>query len=98
MTPEWRTLVDFPDYEVSEDGRVFSKYNKRLLRPRKNSRGYMQVVLMRDGVRHSKCVHLLVLNAFKGVAHTASPHTLRINHNKADNSVGNFTIPERTKK
>lgn len=68
---EWRRLVEFPNYEVSNDGRVrraVAGTNKRvgdLLRCRLNDRGYPHYRLMRKDGRHLNVrAHRLVAFAF----------------------------------
>lgn len=74
MTAEWRPIAGFGDYEVSDLGEVRSwKVCRRLPGPlpRKmvggfGTKGYLQVVLCRDGKQFSRHVHRLVLEAFVG--------------------------------
>jgi len=71
---EWRTISDFPDYEVSNLGRVRSwinpKRNRRdepkLLRLYENRQGYHTVDLSNRVSRKIRTVHRLVLSAFVG--------------------------------
>lgn len=62
----WRTVVGFPDYEVSNAGRVKSlKHGKqRVLADRPDGCGYLQVVLCMNGKETSHKVHRLVATAF----------------------------------
>ena len=71
----WRTIDNFPMYEVSNKGRVRSwKNNKwgrsqkpRLLKLARNAKGYPRVQLTRvDGKKKSWFVHKAVLTAFVG--------------------------------
>ena len=66
----WRPIEGFPDYEVSDMGRVRSlKYGKiKTLRPGVNSKGYCIVVLSIGGVAKCKSVHRLVASAFLGAS------------------------------
>ena len=52
---EWRTVVDFPDYLVSEDGVVKTDTKQYYCSVRK--RGYMRVRLNRDKKRYDVGVH-----------------------------------------
>ena len=68
MTEEWLPIIDFPDYFVSNQGRVKSTKRKGdpiILKPWL-ARGYPTVSLSRDGVMNKFQVHTLVLNAFVG--------------------------------
>jgi len=61
----WKTIEEFPDYEVSNMGRIKSykcdKINGKILKPWKNKKGYLCVELNN---RSSKLVHVLVLENF----------------------------------
>jgi hypothetical protein len=91
MTEHWKTIANFEAYEVSDLGRVRRRLPGgsgaavvgKLLKPRPDPKGYLKVVLCRDG-EHSKKVHRLVAEAF-----IPNPLNLpQVNHkrgNKADN-------------
>lgn len=59
MSESWKQIENYPDYLVSDNGRICS-LKTGLLRPRENSRGYMLVNLAGD----SKRIHRLVAKAF----------------------------------
>lgn len=62
----WKEIDGFPDYEVSNLGRVCSfkgKYPK-ILKPGKSSSGYLQVILCMGGKGVRKTIHRLVAEAF----------------------------------
>lgn len=87
MSEKWRRVFS-PMYAVSTTGRVKNVLRGRKLRPAVMSRGYAQVVLYKNGIRHPRFVHRLVAEAFIG----SSPK-LQVNHkngHKLDNSVGNL--------
>lgn len=74
-TPEvWRVIADYPDYAVSDLGRVkrvvATTYGKvdRIVKPQKMTIGYFKVILFRDAKRHQCYLHHLVLRAFVGPA------------------------------
>ena len=71
ITEEWKSITDFPGYEVSNLGRVRSINQSwsglpRLLKPIQSSRGYLNVVLFKDSRRHQFGIHRLVLITFVG--------------------------------
>ena len=69
MKEEWRTIEEFPNYSVSNLGRVrrdtpgVGTRRGRILKPWSNS-GYMAVDFYRNGKRYCKKVHRLVAEAF----------------------------------
>ena len=78
-------------YEVSDLGRVKSlKYgNEKILKPLKNTHGYLHVSLCKDGQRKTIAVHRLVAEAF-----IQNPNNLEtINHKdevKTNNAASNL--------
>lgn len=65
---EWRPAPGFPDYEVSNLGRVLSRRRRqpRILRAATTGKGYLQVTLFSDSGARNVQVHALVLSAFVG--------------------------------
>jgi len=61
---QWKEVKGFKRYEVSDDGQVRNKKTGRVLKPGKNSRGYLLVGLWFNGKRTNKYVHRLVTEAF----------------------------------
>jgi len=81
MTEDWRTISDFPGYEVSDQGRVRSYWAygagelfnwhieerpQRIISSRPGYYEYVHVSLHRSGKLVNKRVHHLVLRAFRG--------------------------------
>ena len=65
MNEEWKKIEDFPNYSVSNLGRVRNDRTGKILKPGKNRCGYRQVILSQG---HCKSrvfsVHRLVADAF----------------------------------
>lgn len=84
----WKPIPGFPWYEVSSEGRVWSKRNG-LLKTRLSDRGYVLVNLYNNGKLYTKKVHRLVAEVF-----LSNPNNLPyINHkdeNKSNNNVLNI--------
>lgn len=84
----WKPVPGFPDYEVSSEGRIWSKKNG-YLKTRLESRGYEIVNLYLYGKMYTKKVHRLVALAF-----IQNPDNLpQINHkdeNKSNNRIDNL--------
>lgn len=92
---EWREVVGFSSYEVSNIGRVrrvkaaMGTRPSYILKPRPNKDGRIQYCLYRDGKRHEMQAHRLVLEAFIGPC----PETYECRHldgNHLNNSVENL--------
>lgn len=64
LKEEWRPVIGFPDYEVSNLGRVFNKVTERYMVPQKNQQGILNVGISRDKVQHKRSLARLVANAF----------------------------------
>lgn len=61
-----RTINNFPNYAITDDGRVWSNKRERFLKPYSNTFGYKQIELWRNKHRFQKIVHRLVLETFVG--------------------------------
>ena len=93
LTMTLKTIPEFPDYQVSSDGRVWSTrtwrgQTGRWLKP-KTGTGYQQVNLYREGRQHDVYVHHLVAEAFLG----PRPGGMEIRHlngNQLDNRADNL--------
>lgn len=64
MAEHWRLIEHFPDYSVSDHGRVRTDKSDRILALSVNQSGLVQVGLMYNGVQRHKSVPLLVAKAF----------------------------------
>jgi hypothetical protein len=90
----WRTVEEFPEYEVSNLGRVKSlNYNGTkqavVLKPVKQKKGYLKIGLYKNKKYYSRQIHRLVATAF-----IDNPDKLpQVNHidgDKNNNSVYNL--------
>lgn len=61
---EWKKIAGYPNYSVSSIGRVRNDKTNKLLRPGRQSNGYLTVALCHDGKQRSHLVHRLVAVAF----------------------------------
>lgn len=101
MTVEvWRTAYDYPDYEVSNFGRVRSKdrtieYSNgkihelkgKILAQKTDKGGYSTVSLQRDKKNHKVKVHRLVLSTF---SESIGEQVNHIDENKSNNHLLNL--------
>ena len=80
-----KPIPGFPHYLASEDGRIFSLYSNRYLKPCLCKRtGYEQVTLCEGNVKHVLRVHRLVASA-----HVPNPDNLPWVNHKDENRVNN---------
>ena len=91
----WKTIKDYPDYEISNLGRLKSlKFNKeRILKLNINSTGYFTCRLQNNRKGKTFDLHKLVAIAF--LNHIPCGYKLVINHKnfiKIDNRVENLEI------
>lgn len=72
---EPRPIPGFPDYSITREGRVWSKRRRDArgqlcggvwLKPSVATNGYLQVGLWKQGKRHGRLVHRLILEVFVG--------------------------------
>ncbi len=85
---EWRPINEYPNYAISNLGRVRNVKTGKLLRPVVGHWGYVQVTLFNEFGSKNKKIHRLVLEAFSN-----NSEDLEINHingNKQDNALSNL--------
>lgn len=107
---QWKTVVGFDDYEVSNLGNVRSKarvvrfegrwgvWIDRPLEAREMrttvSRNYLGVTLRREGVKFYRGVHLLVCEAFHGPKPTETAQAAHNDGNGLNNEISNLRWAE----
>jgi len=94
MKEIFKKIKDFPNYSISNKGRIKScggKFRtKRFLSPYKNEKGYLMVLLYNSEGRTRKRVHQLVLEHF---IEQEKPENYFCNHkdgDKQNNSIDNL--------
>jgi len=87
---EWKTITDFPDYEVSNQGRVRRIWKSgKKLRKFGISVGYYRLDLYNDAKPSMKLIHRLVAEAFIPNPEN-KPEVDHINRNRLDNRIENL--------
>jgi hypothetical protein len=89
---EWRTVEGFPDYAVSNLGRVASyKRPERpiIMRTQIDRRGYYCVTFSVNDKTYTRSVHRLLLEAFRGPSEDGQL-TRHLNGNPLDNRLENI--------
>lgn len=85
MKRVWKPVVGYEDnYRVSDDGRVKSAINGRILK-QQDSHGYKTVVLSKNGKSRTTGVHRLVCEAFNGSPASDDMQVDHLNMNRSDN-------------
>ena len=64
MLEEWLEIEGYPDYKVSNYGRVWGRRYNRILKPQIDRYGYLYVNLYKEGKAKSLKVHRLVASHF----------------------------------
>ena len=104
MEEEWRAISDYEGlYEVSNMGNVKSLYDGRhkifrekILRPRKDIYGYLQIGLSKEGERKKYKVHRLVLSTFSPIENMCKLDVNHIDENKLNNALYNLEWCDRS--
>lgn len=90
MSEQWRRIENFPEYSVSDYGRVRTDRTGRILALSVNQFGLLQVGLMRDGVQHHRSVPLLVAKAFIPSPPGPFDTPINLDGNRHNNHVDNL--------
>lgn len=64
MPERWKTINRFPEYSVSDHGRIRNDTTGRILALSENQYGLVHVGMFQDGVQYHRSVPLLVAKAF----------------------------------
>jgi hypothetical protein len=87
----WLEIKEFPDYRISNYGRVLNIYTDHIKIPTANQQGIPSVLLMRDRAQYRRAVARLVAEAF------LPPHQLpafdtpiNLDGDRSNNHVGNL--------
>lgn len=91
---EWRSVIEFPQYVVSDKGDVKHFLYNRPLRPRLKTNGHNVVeILDVDGKYYTRTIGSLVAAAFLGPSDSVVAH---INGDRTDNRVENLQYKTRS--
>jgi hypothetical protein len=91
---EWKTIQEFPNYEISSHGRV--RKGEFILSQSKQTSGYFRVAFYKDSKHHYRLVHRLVGQAFL----EPCPDKFEIDHinnlEKENNHISNLRWANRS--
>jgi len=88
MIEQWKVIKEFPDYTVSNLGKVKNAITNQILRFYINNRGYYAISVGHKPTKHFY-IHRLVMETFVGPC----PNGMQVNHldmNKLNNSLSNL--------
>jgi hypothetical protein len=63
---ELMEIPDYPHYFTTKDGRIWSVFSQRYLKPQKNNNGHLYVYLYKKGKKSKKYIHRLILETYVG--------------------------------
>lgn len=64
MSEVWKVIPEFPNYEVSSEGRVRNIITGKLLKPEVQFKGYYRVQLYNKNKKRNYRIHRLVAESF----------------------------------
>ena len=92
----WSAIEDYEGlYAISNMGRVYSHITNRILKGSPNKKGYLIVILCKDGIRKKVCIHILVGNAFIGKREGGLEFD-HIDRNNQNNCADNIRLATRS--
>lgn len=97
MRETWVEVEGYPNYAVSDHGRVLNLERDRVLTPRPTGLGTLRVALSRMGVVTDHFIHHLVVQAFYGPLEPGS-QVIHYDDDKTNNKPENLRIRKRSKR
>jgi hypothetical protein len=89
MEQVWNEIIDFPNYEASNDGFIRRKLNSKILKTKQNdNRPYEYVTIFSGGKKYTKKIEKLVWMAFNGC--DCKKTIDHIDRNPKNNSIQNL--------
>lgn len=87
----WRTILEFPKYEISDRGNVYNTIARHMMRTSISNYGNTKITLTDyDGSRHTRSVALLVAAAFVDPPNYLSDHIMVLDGDLANASAYNL--------
>jgi len=87
---EWREIVTFKGYSVSDQGQIKSDKTGRILKLSQNQQGVVMVGMMRGGVQYHRSLAKLVAQAFIPRTYPAFDTPINVDGDRTNNRVDNL--------
>ena len=91
----WKTIISYPDYEITNYGKVRSKLTGKVLRGGNNGAGYVCFSLRNNNNIRIERAHRLVIENKIGRRLKTDEVVHHINENKLDNRIENLELMTR---
>lgn len=95
----WKSIIGYPNYQISDTGHINSIKSNKLLAGAINSSGYMYVNLVHDKIKKTTAIHKIVMEHF-GIEKPNGNYVIdHKDRNKTNNSITNLewvTVRENT--
>jgi hypothetical protein len=89
MHEEFKTIVDFDNYAVSNCGNIKNIKTNKILKPTNDGRGYYKINLHKNGISTTKKLHRLIAESFIDNPDN-KPFIDHIDSNKLNNNIDNL--------
>lgn len=86
---EMKDVAGFPDYQITKDGKIWSKKSKKFLKPRPDKDGYLRVDIYRNHKQYTRFIHRLVGLTYIELVPN-KPYIDHIDRNRQNNCVENL--------
>lgn len=93
MQETWVDIKEYPNYAVSDHGRIMNVQRETFLTPRENSKGYFRVTLSDGGHVEEYYIHKLVAHTFFGWPYNDT--TIHYDGDRSNNHVSNLRLRKR---
>lgn len=90
MNEQWKDVVGYDIYEVSNLGNIRNKKTGKILKPVHQPSGYTIVCLRKDGKNNTESVRRVVMNAFRPIQNSNKFDIIHKDNNKQNNELSNL--------
>lgn len=90
MDENWKPIKEFPNYRISDIGRVLNHDTGKLLKLSLTKQGAVKVGLVKDGVQHTRAVSVLVADTFVKGRSEIFNTPIHLDGNQENNTTSNL--------